>query len=59
MRMYRELGITGRADSLGLEDFRAEEGFYDFSVFDRVFPRLQAAGLTLTVFRDGPRLGDE
>src|SRR5579884_2389630 len=40
----------GRAHSPRLEALRAAGGQYDFSLFDRVFPRLAAAGLELTVY---------
>jgi Beta-galactosidase len=50
LRMYRELGITGVRIPLDWKTFEVEEGRYDFSMFDRVLPRLDAAGLTLTVY---------
>lgn len=50
LRMYRDLGITGVRIPLDWKSFEPEEGRYDFSLFDRVFPRLDAAGLTLTVY---------
>src|SRR4051794_4842322 len=50
LRMYRGLGITGVRIPLDWKNFEPEEGRYDFSVFDRVFPRLDAEGLTLTVY---------
>jgi hypothetical protein len=50
LRMYRELGITGVRIPLDWKNFEPEEGRYDFSTFDRVFSRLNAEGLTLTVY---------
>ncbi len=50
LAMYRELGVTGVRIPLDWKRFEAQEGRYDFSVFDRVFPRLSAAGLELTVY---------
>src|ERR671933_369615 len=47
LRMYRELGITGVRIPLDWKTFEPEEGRYDFSTFDRVFPRLDAAGVAL------------
>ena len=39
MRMYRELGVTGVRIPLDWKRFEPHEGQYDFSLFDRVFPR--------------------
>src|SRR5579875_1655524 len=50
LRMYRELGVTGVRIPLDWKTFEPREGVYDFSQFDRVFPRLAAAGLELTVY---------
>jgi hypothetical protein len=50
MRFYRDLGITGVRIPLDWKRFEPREGQYDFSLFDRVFPRLAAAGLDLTVY---------
>ncbi len=50
LRMYRDLGVTGVRIPLDWKRFEPQEGQYDFSVFDRVFPRLAAAGLELTVY---------
>jgi hypothetical protein len=50
MRMYRDLGITGVRIPLDWKSFEQQEGQYDFSLFDRVLPRLAAAGLELTVY---------
>ncbi|HZU05523.1 MAG TPA: beta-galactosidase [Chloroflexota bacterium] len=47
---YRDLGVTGVRIPLDWKRFEPQEGQYDFSLFDRVFPRLAAAGLELTVY---------
>jgi hypothetical protein len=50
LAMYRELGITSVRIPLDWKTFEPEEGRYDFSTFDRVFPRLNDLGLPLTVY---------
>jgi hypothetical protein len=50
MQFYRDLGITGVRIPLDWKTFERREGQYDFSMFDRVFPRLAEAGLELTVY---------
>lgn len=50
LAMYRDLGITGVRIPLDWKTFEPREGVYDFSLFDRVFPRLAGAGLELTVY---------
>ena len=50
LQMYRDLGITAVRIPLDWKRFEPRDGQYDFSVFDRVFPRLVAAGLELTVY---------
>jgi hypothetical protein len=46
--LYRDLGVTGVRIALDWKQFEAQEGRYDFSQYDRVLPRLAAAGLEIT-----------
>ncbi len=50
LHFYRDLGVTGVRIPLDWKRFEPQPGRYDFSLFDRVFPRLAAAGLELTVY---------
>jgi hypothetical protein len=46
--LYRDLGVTGVRLPVDWKVYEPQEGRYDFSQFDRVLPRLSAAGLEVT-----------
>jgi hypothetical protein len=48
LAQYRELGVTGVRLPVDWKAFEPVEGRYDFGTFDRVLPRLAAAGLEIT-----------
>jgi hypothetical protein len=48
LAFYRDLGVTGVRLPVDWKVYEPQEGRYDFSQFDRVLPRLAAAGLEIT-----------
>jgi hypothetical protein len=48
LALYRDLGVTGVRVAVDWKQFEAQEGQYDFGIFDRVLSRLNAAGLEIT-----------
>ncbi len=48
LALYRDLGVTGVRLPVDWKVYEPREGQYDFTQFDRVLPRLAAAGLEIT-----------